>query len=98
MRFARRTLLLLLLTVGLAGIVWGPTYARGLSLVVRAAHLEGWLGHVAGMHVRPWHANAGWQLPTRHRPFVPPLCAAEGTIRRATVLTPGIHAMGIDEP
>ena len=98
MRLLRRTLLLLLLTVVLAGIVWGPTYARGLSLVVRAAHIEGWLGHVAGMQVHPWHANAPEQLPTRHGPIASRLYVPEGTIRRATVLTPGIHAMGIDEP
>jgi len=98
MRFARRTLLLLLLTVVLAGIVWGPSYARGLSLVVRAAHIEGWLGHVAGMQVHVWHANAAEQLPTRHGPIASRLYVPEGKVRRATVLTPGIHAMGIDEP
>src|SRR6187200_2381630 len=98
MRFARRTLLLLLLTIVLAGIVWGPTYARGLSLVVRAAHIEGWLGHVAGMQIHAWHANAAEQLPTRHGPIASRLYVPEGKVRRATVLTPGIHAMGIDEP
>ena len=98
MRFARRTLLLLLLTIVPAGIVWGPTYARGLSLVVRAAHIEGWLGHVAGMQVHPWHANPAAQLATRHGPIASRLYVPEGTIRRAAVLTPGIHAMGIDEP
>jgi hypothetical protein len=76
----------------------GPHVCAGLSLVVRAAHLEGWLGHVAGMHVRPWHANAAETLPTRHGLIASRLYVPEGTIRRATVLTPGIHAMGIDEP
>ena len=37
-------------------------------------------------------------LPTRHGPIASRLYVPEGTIRRATVLTPGIHAMGIDEP
>ena len=76
MRFARRTLLLLLLTVVLAGIVWGPTYARGLSLVVRAAHIEGWLGHVAGMQVHAWHAQCGRATSHASRPDrVAALCA-----------------------
>jgi hypothetical protein len=50
------------------------------------------------MRVHPWHANAPEQLPTRHGPIASRLYVPEGTIRRATVLTPGIHAMGIDEP
>ena len=98
MRFVRRTLLLLVLIVILAGIVWGPTYARGVSLVVRAAHMEGWLGHLAGLQVHPWHAESARPLPTRHGPIPARLYVPDDTVRRAVVLTPGVHSMGIDEP
>jgi dienelactone hydrolase len=98
MRFVRRTLLLLVLIVILAGIVWGPTYARGMSLVVRAAHMEGWLGHLAGLQVHPWHAESARALPTRHGPIPARLYVPDDTVRRAVVLTPGVHSMGIEEP
>jgi acetyl esterase/lipase len=98
MRLARRALIAGTLVVAVVGAVWGPAYARGLSLVVRAAHMDGWLERVAVTQTRAWHAEAAGTLDTRHGSVPARLYRPEGVIRRAVVLTPGVHAMGIDEP
>ena len=98
MRLFRRGLLALALVVAGAAVIWGPSYARGLSLVVRAAHLDGWLKTVADAQARRWTAGPATTIPTRHGTIPARLYRPEGRIRRAAVLTPGVHAMGIDEP
>lgn len=98
MRLFRRGLLALALVVAGAAVIWGPSYARGLSLVVRAAHLDGWLKTVADAQARRWTAGPATTIPTRHGAIPARLYRPEGRIRRAAVLTPGVHAMGIDEP
>jgi dienelactone hydrolase len=98
MRLLRRSLLTLLVVVSVVMVVWGPSYAKGLSLVVRAAHLDGWLKRVADAEARSWAAEPATTIPTRHGPIPARLYRPQGRIRRAAVLTPGVHAMGIDEP
>lgn len=98
MRWIRRGALALLLGVAGAALIWGPSYARGLSLVVRAAHLDGWLKTAADAEARAWTAGPATTIPTRHGAIPARLYVPEGRIRRAAVLTPGVHAMGIDEP
>ena len=98
MRLFRRGLLALALVVAGAAVIWGPSYARGLSLVVRAAHLDGWLKKAADAETRRWTAGPATTIPTRHGAIPVRLYRPEGRIRRAAVLTPGVHAMGIDEP
>jgi dienelactone hydrolase len=98
MRLFRRGLLALVLVVAGAAVIWGPSYARGLSLVVRAAHLDGWLKKAADAETRRWTAGPATTIPTRHGAIPARLYRPEGRIRRAAVLTPGVHAMGIDEP
>jgi dienelactone hydrolase len=98
MRLFRRGLLALALVVAGAAVIWGPSYARGLSLVVRAAHLDGWLKKAADAETRQWTAGPATTIPTRHGAIPARLYRPEGRIRRAAVLTPGVHAMGIDEP
>ncbi len=98
MRLFRRGLLALALVAAGAAVIWGPSYARGLSLVVRAAHLDGWLKTAADAQARRWTAGPATTIPTRHGAIPARLYLPEGRIRRAAVLTPGVHAMGIDEP
>jgi dienelactone hydrolase len=98
MRLARRLGAALAIVIAVAVAVWGPAYARGLSLVVRAAHLEGWLRRAADLPARPWRAGPAQTIPTRDGPIPARIYRPEGTARRAVVLTPGVHAMGIEEP
>jgi dienelactone hydrolase len=98
MRLLRRAFIALVVVVAAAGLVWGPAYARGLSLVVRAADLDGWLKTAADAEARPWTAGPATTIPTRHGDMPARLYRPEGAIRRAAVLTPGVHAMGIEEP
>ena len=98
MRLLRRALLLLaLILLGAAAIV-GPGYARGLALVVRAADLDGWLRRAAAFDAHQWSAGAATTIPTRHGPIPARLYRPAGAVRRTAILTPGVHAMGIDEP
>jgi dienelactone hydrolase len=98
MRLARRLGAVLAIALAVAIVVWGPAYARGVSLVVRAANLDGWLRRAADIPARAWHAGPAQTIPTRHGPILARIYRPEGTSRRAVVLTPGVHAMGIDEP
>jgi len=98
MRLFRRGLLALALVVAGAAVIWGPSYARGLSLVVRAAHLDGWLKTAADAETRRWTAGPATTIPTRHGAIPARVYRPDGRIRRAAILTPGVHAMGIDEP
>lgn len=94
----RRLLLAVVLLVAATALLWGPSYARGLSLVVRAADLEGWLKTAADAEARRWSAAPATTVPTRYGPIPAQLYRPEGRITRAAILTPGVHAMGIDEP
>ena len=97
MRFRRLLLVLLLLIAG-AATLWGPAYARGLSLVVRAAHIDGWLQKAAQAEARPWSVGEAFEIATRHGALPARVYRPDGESTRAVVLTPGVHAMGIDEP
>jgi hypothetical protein len=98
MRLFRRLLAALLVASVVVGLWWGPRYVKGLSLVVRAAHLDGVLKQAADAEARHWVAGPATTVPTRHGPVPARLYRPEGRIRRAAVLTPGVHAMGIEEP
>jgi len=95
---SRPTLIAALFTLLTIGLVWGPSYARGLSLVARAAHLGGWIERVAVSGTHTWHAEPATTIPTRHGAIPARLYRPEGPIRRIAILTPGVHAMGIEEP
>ena len=98
MRLLRRVLLLTaLLLVGVAAI-WGPAYARGLALVVRAAEIDGWLERAAAFDAHRWTAGPAIAVPTRHGPIPARWYRPAGAVERTAVLTPGVHAMGIEEP
>ncbi len=84
--------------LAVAIVVWGPAYLRGLSFVVRAAHMDGMLERVASETARGWVAGPARTIPTRHGPIPARLYRPDGAIRRSVILTPGVHAMGIEEP
>ena len=95
----RKTLVLaVLFAVTTIGLVWGSSYARGLSLVVRAAHMGGWMERTATATAHAWHAEPATTIPTRHGAIPARLYRPDGAFRRVAMLTPGVHAMGIDEP
>jgi dienelactone hydrolase len=98
MRLVRRALVALALVIVGAAIVWGPSYTRALSLVVRAADLDGWLKTAADAGAHAWTAGPATTIPTRHGPVPARIYRPAGRIRRAALMTPGVHAMGIEEP
>lgn len=85
-----------LLIVG-AAFIWGPACARGASLVIRAAQIQGFLASAAKVETQPFAVEPDTTVPTRHGPIRARLYRPE-RIRRAVLLVPGVHAMGIDEP
>ena len=98
MQVARRLGAALAIVLAVAIAVWGPAYMRGLSLVVRAAHLDGWLRRAADLPARAWQAGPAQTIPTRFEPIPARVYRPVGDSRRAVVLKPGEHAMGIEEP
>ena len=80
MRLVRRARRRLAIVVAVAIVVWGPAYARGLSLVVRAAHLDGWLRRAADFQARPWQAGPAQTIPTRHGAIPARIYRPHGTI------------------
>lgn len=98
MQPVRRLALALLLVALTAGLIWGPGYARGLSLVVRAAEMDGWLRRAAEAEACAWTAEPARPIPTRHGEVPARVYRPDGDVTQAVVLVPGVHAMGIDEP
>jgi pimeloyl-ACP methyl ester carboxylesterase len=92
----RIVLLVCLLMIGAAAI-WGPAYARSASLVIRAAQLQGFLLNAAKVQAQRYTVDPVATIHTRHGDVRLRLYRPD-TIRRAVLLVPGIHAMGIDEP
>lgn len=86
------------MVVLVALIIWGPSYFRGLSLVVRAAELDGWLKTIAASGASPYVTDPPATIDTRHGPVPMRIYRPARRITRTALLTPGVHAMGIDEP
>jgi pimeloyl-ACP methyl ester carboxylesterase len=89
-------LIVCLLVIGAAAI-WGPAYARSASLVIRAAQLQGFLLNAAKVQAQRYTVEPVAAIHTRHGDVRSRLYRPDA-IRRAVLLVPGIHAMGIDEP
>lgn len=96
-RLSTRIFLVICLLVGGAAAVWGPLYARSASLVIRAAQVEGFLLNAARVQAQHYTVEPASVLQTRHGAVRTRLYRPDA-IRRAVVLVPGVHAMGIDEP
>jgi len=97
-RVLMRSLLVASLIVLGTAIVWGPTYARGASFVIRAAQLQGLLLEAAQTDVQPFTVHPVRSIATRHGPIRSRLYRPDERTRRVVLLVPGVHAMGIDEP
>ena len=93
----RIALLACALIVG-AAMAWGPACARGASLVIRAAQIQGFLLSAAKAEAQPYTVEAPTTVPTRHGAIRARLYRPGIRIRRTVLLVPGVHAMGIDEP
>jgi hypothetical protein len=96
-RLSTRIFVVVCLLVAGAAIVWGPTYARSASLVIRATQLQGFLLNAAKVQAQHYTVEPSASVHTRHGEIRTRLYRPD-TIRRTVLLVPGIHAMGIDEP
>ena len=73
-------------------------YVDALAFIARAAGMEGAVGEIGHWRARPVVAGEIQRIPTRHgdvdgRVYRP----ADGSIRRAVTLVPGVHMDGIRE-
>jgi dienelactone hydrolase len=96
-RLTTRIVLVASLLIAGAAIVWGPAYARSASLVIRAAQVKGFLLSAAKVQEQHYVVEPETTVPTRHGAIRARLYRPDA-IRRAVLLVPGVHAMGIDEP
>ena len=98
MRFRGRTTLLIVLALaGIASYVAAP-YARAASLFVRAANVGGRIEGLADAMARTVTVLPRHVVETRQGDVAAQWYRPSGRIRRATLLVPGIHSMGIAEP
>ena len=96
----RRSLLIVLATCAVliaAGYAAAP-YARAASLIVRAANMGGRAEAVAEQYARTVTIEPGHMVPTRYGDVAARFYRPEGGSLRATLLVPGVHSMGVDEP
>jgi dienelactone hydrolase len=94
----RRLLAILLVMVALLGaaLITRP-YLHGLSVVIRAAEMQGTARRVADLDTTRV-TEREISIPTRRGPMRARLYEPAGTHTRAALLTSGLHASGIDEP
>jgi pimeloyl-ACP methyl ester carboxylesterase len=96
-RLSTRIFVVVCLIIAGAAMIWGPAYARGASLVIRAAQLQGFLLRAAQVQARHYTIEPVATIHTRHGDVRTRLYRPD-SIRRLVLLVPGVHAMGIDEP
>jgi dienelactone hydrolase len=89
--------LAVILVVG--GVVYlAAPYVRAASLFVRAANLGGRTETFANAMAQPVVALPRHTVPTRQGAVAAQWYRPEGRVRRAALLVPGVHSMGIAEP
>jgi dienelactone hydrolase len=94
----RWTLLLLALVVALGGLrLVARPYVRATSLIVRIAGLERQHPTIAALETVTV-AERKQQVPSRFGPLRARVYTPDLGARRAVLLTPGVNALGIDEP
>ena len=86
-----------MLIAGGAVYVAAP-YARAASLFVRAANLGGRAETFANAMARSVTAMPRHKVPTRQGDVEAQWYMPDGRVRRAALLVPGVHSMGIAEP
>jgi dienelactone hydrolase len=87
----------LITAAGVAAIP-GTDLLRGASLVVRAAGIQGEAAGVLARFDTSAVATADVEVPSRSGPLRARLYRPARATSRTIVLTPGVHAEGIDEP
>src|SRR5688572_9303603 len=81
------------------GVVYlAAPYLRAASLFVRAANLGGRTETFANAMAAPVVALPRHTVPTRQGAVAAQWYRPEGRVRRAALLVPGVHSMGIAEP
>jgi dienelactone hydrolase len=93
----RAALLTVLALVGIVSYIAVP-YVRAASLFVRAAHLGGRIEELADATARSVTVLPRHLVPTRQGDVAAQWYRPSGRVRRAALLVPGIHSMGIMEP
>lgn len=96
-RIARRAIFAVVLAVCLAGLAVAPRYMRAAALVVDAAGMQGWPHDLAAWHGVAFRTEE-LSVPSRHGILRARSYRPAGRSRRALLLTPGVHAGGLDEP
>ena len=97
----RRRALLVVLAICAVLIAAGyaaTPYARAAALIVRAANMGGRAEAFADRYARTVTIERGHRVPTRYGDIPARFYRPEGGSRRSTLLVPGIHSMGVDEP
>jgi dienelactone hydrolase len=83
--------------IAFAAVAVGRDYARGASLVIEAAGIQGWPGTLASWQTDGVSVQSA-AIPTRHATLAARIYRPDGAIRRAVLMVPGVHAAGIEEP
>ena len=97
-RAVRRTLAAAGVALLVAALVVLPEYLRGLSLVVRAAGMQGTVETaLANWRIVDFDVS-DLRVPTRHGPVRARVYRPTTPRGHPVVLTSGVHADGIDEP
>jgi hypothetical protein len=97
-RTRRVTLLSVLGGLLLLALLVVPGYLRGLSLVARASGMKGGAAErIARWGTGPFSVEDA-RIPSRHGPLRARVFRPEHLHGRTVLLTPGVHADGIDEP
>jgi dienelactone hydrolase len=85
------------LAAALSSLAVAPRYLRAAALVVNAAGIEGWPHDLAAWNATSFRTEA-LRLPSRHGVLQARLYRPARRARGALLLTPGVHAGGLDEP
>jgi dienelactone hydrolase len=95
-----RLLLTALVLATIAGVAAIPAidFLRGASLVVRAAGIQSGPAQRLARFDTTAFTTSALQVPSRHGPVRARLYRPARGMSRTIVLTPGVHAEGIDEP
>ena len=98
MRFGRLIALVVTIILVIGGTYVAPPYVRAASLFIRAANLGGRVEALATATAQPIIVLPGHVVPTRQGEVSAQFYRPAGTVRRAVLLVPGVHSMGIAEP
>lgn len=96
---SRRLVALVVVLAVVLGVVYAATpYVRAASLIVRAANMGGRAEAIADDTARTVSVAPRHTVSTRHGDVTAQFYRPDGRSRRSTLLVPGIHSMGVDEP